>query len=130
MTMAKGTFTVTSWDEETYHMLERGAKLTRASVTQTFNGDVRGEGAVVWLMCYHPGGTARFVGLQHVAGSKGERNGGFVLETVGDFDGGEARGNWTVVSGSGTGELAGLRGEGHFRAPRGPEASFELDYVM
>ena len=77
-----------------------------------------------------PDCTARFVGLQHVAGSIGERNGGFVLETVGDFDGGEASGNWTVVSGSGTGELAGMRGQGRFRAPCGPEASFELDYVM
>jgi hypothetical protein len=70
------------------------------------------------------------VGLQHVAGSIGGQTGGFVLESVGDFDGGEAKGTWTVVTGSGTEELAGLRGEGHFRAPRGSEASFELDYVM
>lgn len=99
MTIAKGTFEVTSWDEETYRELEDGAKLTRASVTQTFSGDVRGEGSVVWLMCYHPDGTARFVGLQHVAASIGQRTGGFVLEAIGDFDGDEAKGRgvWSLA---------------------------------
>jgi hypothetical protein len=37
-------------------------------------------------------------------------------------------GDWFVVPGSGTGELAGLRGEGGFRANLGENAKVHLDY--
>jgi Protein of unknown function (DUF3224) len=37
-------------------------------------------------------------------------------------------GDWFVVPGSGTGELAGLRGEGGFRANLGENAAVHLDY--
>jgi hypothetical protein len=125
MTKARGSFAVTSWHEDPYEELEGGGKLTRASVEQTFTGDISGDGAVQWLMSYRSDGTARFVGLQRVRGSVGDRSGSFVLETAGDFDGNEAKGTWSVVAGSGTAGLTGLRGAGMFRAPK---ASFELDY--
>jgi hypothetical protein len=38
------------------------------------------------------------------------------------------KGDWFVVPGSGTGELAGLRGEGGFEAALGEHASITLDY--
>jgi hypothetical protein len=123
----KGSFALKSWDEETYEEDPSGAKLTRAAVTQTFDGDITGEGATQWLMAYRSDGTARFVGLQRVSGAVGERNGTFVLETAGDFDGKMARWQASVVPGSGTGELVGLSGQGAFGAPHGPEATFELD---
>jgi Protein of unknown function (DUF3224) len=128
MTKAKGSFEVTSWHEDTYEELDGGGKLTRASVEQTFTGDISGDGAVQWLMCYRSDGTARFVGLQRVTGSVGDRTGSFMLETAGEFDGNEAKGSWSVVAGTGTAGLESLRGAGMFRAPRGPKASFELDY--
>jgi Protein of unknown function (DUF3224) len=37
-------------------------------------------------------------------------------------------GDWFVVPGSGTGELAGLRGEGGFTAELGQGADITLDY--
>jgi Protein of unknown function (DUF3224) len=37
-------------------------------------------------------------------------------------------GDWFVVPGSGTGELAGLRGEGGFTAELGHRADITLDY--
>ena len=46
----------------------------------------------------------------------------------GSFDGGEAKGEWTVVPGSGTDELGGLRGRGGFAAPLGSEAAVTLEY--
>jgi hypothetical protein len=63
-----------------------------------------------------------------VAGSVGERSGSFVLQVSGSFDGGEAKGDWTVVPGAGTGELVGLRGSGGFAAPLGSEAAVTLEY--
>jgi len=128
MTKANGSFELASWDEKTYEDLGGGAKLTRASVTQTFSGDIEGDGAVEWLMAYRKDGTARFVGLQRVTASIGPRNGSFVLETTGDFDGKMATWEASVVRGTGTGDLEGLAGSGSFGAPHGSKASFQLDY--
>jgi hypothetical protein len=130
MAKASGTFHVESWDEQTYAELAGGGKLTRASVTQTFAGSIAGAGSVEYLMCSVPGATTRVLGLQRVEGRVGERSGSFVLETVATFDGREVRGAWSVVSGSGTGELPGLRGDGAFTAPLGSDASFSLDYEL
>lgn len=121
-----GSFTVTSWDEEPYLEGPGERKLSRATVSQDFEGDLVGSGSVQWLMCYAPDGTARFVGLQHVEGSVGARRGSFVVETVGEFDGSEASGTWTVVPGSGTDDLAAVTGRGGFQAPMGSTASYEL----
>lgn len=128
MTKAIGEFNIASWDEETYQELEGDAKLTRAVVTQTFSGDLSGTGDVQWLMCHSQDGTARFVGLQRVEGSIEGRSGSFIAESVGDFDGARVTGSWSVLAGSGTGELAGLRGSGSFEAPLGSKASFQLEY--
>jgi Protein of unknown function (DUF3224) len=130
MTQARGSFEITSWNEDAYEEPEGGGKLTRASVEQAFSGDIVGDGAVQWLMFYRIDSTAHFVGLQRVTGSIGGRNGTFVLETSGEFDGTEAEGEWTVVEGSGIGGLSGLRGTGGFRAPHGSTATFELGYEL
>jgi hypothetical protein len=127
-THAQSMFELQSWDENAYLELEGNAKLTRASVAQKFSGDLDGEGSVEWLMCYADDGTARFVGLQRFSGRLGELSGSFVAETLGTFDGGKAKGSWSVVPRSGTDELQGIKGTGSFEAPPGPKASVELDY--
>src|SRR6266498_3921468 len=53
----KGEFELKSWDEKAF-VEGNGEKLTHASVTQHFTGDVKGDGSVEWLMCYRPDGTA------------------------------------------------------------------------
>jgi hypothetical protein len=121
-----GTFELASWEEAPYDEPGDGSRLTLATVTQTFSGDIEGEGSVRWLMAYRPDGTAHFVGLQRVSGVVNGRRGGFVLETTGDFDGKVATWNASVVTGTGTDELAGISGAGRFGAPHGPTASFEL----
>ena len=123
-----GIFKIEGWDESAYSEQEDGRKLTQASVKQSFSGDIEGEGSVEWLMCYRPDETAEFVGLQRIDGRLGGRSGSFVLlQTDGSFDGTEAKGQLSVVPGSGTGELSGLRGQGQFSAPRASEASMTLD---
>jgi hypothetical protein len=65
---ATGTFRIEGWDETAYGETGDGGKLTRAAVRQAFSGDIEGEGAVEWLMCYRPDQTADFVGLQRIVG--------------------------------------------------------------
>lgn len=129
-THATGTFKVKNWKEKPYNKIEGGAKLTRATVTQTFRGDIKGEGAVEFLMAHRADKSAKFVGIQYITGRIGDRSGGFALQVTGTFEGGVAKGRWTVIPGLGTDDLTGLRGKGSFEAPMGPDASFVLEYTF
>ena len=127
-TQAKAEFSVKNWDEKPYNEIENGPKLTRASVTQSMDGDIQGVGAVEFLMAYRTDESASFIGLQRIVGSLGNRLGSFVLEGNGTYEDGTAKGTWSVVPGSGTEDLRGLRGKGEFIAHRGPNGSLTLDY--
>jgi hypothetical protein len=128
---ATATFKIEEWDEKPYAEMEDGRKLTQASVRQALSGGIEGEGEVEWLMCYRSDQTADFVGLESIVGRIGDRSGSFVaLHSAGSFDGTVARGELSVVPGSGTGELQGLRGTGEFTAPYGGEPSLTLDYEL
>lgn len=126
MTAVSGVFQVASWEENAYADRD-GSRLTRASVSQRFEGGIAGDGSAEWLMAYHPNGTARFVGFQVVDGEVEGRRGSFVLETAGEFDGKVARWQASVVAGSQSGELLELSGRGTFEAPHGSQASYELE---
>ncbi len=127
-THAKGRFEVKTWDENPYDETDGGLKLTRASVTKSFRGGIEGEGTLEYLMVYPGDGSAKFVGLERVVGRLGDRWGSFVLEHSGTFEGGVAEASWSVVPGSGTGELRGLRGEGGFASADAQRYPITLDY--
>jgi hypothetical protein len=120
-TTAKAQFKVTNWDEQPYD--ESGPKLTRASVTQAYTGDIVGEGKVEYLMAYREDGSASYVSSERVVGRLGGREGSFVLQGSGTFEGGTARVRYSVVPGSGTGDIANLRGEGGIESVHGAEYS-------
>jgi Protein of unknown function (DUF3224) len=130
MHKATGSFEVLTAGEEPIAELEGGIKLTRASGTQTFTGDIAGDGSVDWLMLYRGDTSAHLVGLQRITGSVGGRRGSFVIAADGDHDGTSSRIEWVVVAGSGTGELAGIRGSGHLIAPGGRTGTYELGYEL
>ena len=113
-TQATGTVTSKSWEEQPFSEPEGGLKLTRASVVNAFDGDIQGEGTLEYLMYYRSEQHASFIGLEQVAGTLGGRTGTFVLEHSGAFENGVVRATWRVAEGSGTGDLAGLRGEGDY----------------
>ena len=125
---AKATFEMKSWDEKPYDEMEGGPKLTRATVAKSFSGDIEGDGTVEYLMIHREDGSASFVGLERVVGSIGDRQGSFVLQHSGSFEGGTATSTWFVVAGSGTGDLRGLRGEGGFASAQADEYAITLDY--
>ena len=130
MNRATGTFTVTGGTEEILREAPGEVKLTRVSGTQRFGGGISGAGSVEWVFCYRPDGSARFAGFQRIEGTIAGRSGSLVLESVGDHESGRSKGRWQVIPGSGTGELAGIHGEGSFDAPGGAEVLYELEYGL
>jgi uncharacterized protein DUF3224 len=128
--VAHARFAITRWDEKPYSEGPDLPKLTRAAVIKTFTGDIAGEGHVEYLMMYRGDGSASFIGLERVVGSVAGRSGSFVLQRSGVFENGVAKESYTVVPGSGTGELRGLRGEGATAVGHGMEHPLTLDYEL
>lgn len=127
---ANARFAIKSWDEKPYNEGQDLPRLTRASVTKTFTGDIEGEGAVEYLMMYRGDGSAAFVGLERVVGRIGGKAGTFVLQRTGVFESGQAKESYSVIPGSATGELRGLRGDGSSAVGHGSEHPFTLDYEL
>jgi hypothetical protein len=125
-----GSFEVTSWNEETIDGLDQAGKVTRARIGQRFAGGITAETVFDTVMTYREDGTADFLGFQRVVGRLGGREGSFVLQSIGTFDGKEARATTSVVPDSGRGALAGLRGTGTSVAPIGPSGTYTLDYDL
>jgi hypothetical protein len=127
---AHARFAIKSWDEKPYSEGDDLPRLTRATVTKTFTGDVEGEGHVEYLMMYRADGSAAFVGLERIAGRIGGRSGSFVLQRAGVFEGGQAKESYSVIPDSGTGELRAIRGDGTSAVGHGSEHPFTLAYEL
>lgn len=119
--MGGGTMTTLEWQETTWDGKPAAEvptpKTTVASDTATITGEIEGEVADRWLMSYAPDDTARFVGLTRVEGRVAGRTGTFVLQHAGRYDAEGLHSDFTVVPGSGTGELSGISGAGTFVHP-------------
>jgi hypothetical protein len=129
-THLEGAFEVTSWSEEQVGGLEGAAKVTVAGIGQRFTGGIEAETKWDMVMTYRDDGTADFVGYQRLEGRIGDKEGTFVLQGLGEYDGAEARTRLVVVPGNSTGELSGLRGSGLAVAPMGSTGTFSLDYEL
>ena len=127
---ANARFSIKSLNEQPYSEGPDLPKLTRASVAKAYSGDIEGEGQAEYLMMYRGDGSATFIGLERVVGRVDGRAGTFVLQRTGVFEGGLAKESYTVIPGSGTGELAGLRGDGSTALGHGTEYPFALDYDL
>ena len=127
---ANARFAITSWDEKPYSEGPDLPKLTRATVQKTFTGDIEGDGQVDYLMMYRSDGSATFVGLERFTGKVDGKSGSFVLQRTGVFEDCQAKESYTILPGSATGELRGLRGEGTSSVGHGMEHQFTLSYEL
>jgi Protein of unknown function (DUF3224) len=127
-THATGRIDVKTYEPQPYEEVDGGPNLVEIHVTETFSGDIEGEGVVRFLQAVREDGSASFVGIERVTGSIAGRPGSFLLQDAGTLEGSTVKGDWFVIPGSGTGELAGLRGEGGFEAELGQHAAITLDY--
>jgi len=105
-----------------------GPKIVEVRVSETFSGDLSGEGTVRFLQTLADDGSASFVGVERFTGTLAGRRGSFVLQDQGTVANDVVSGTWFVVPNSGTGELTGLRGDGGFKAALGQSAEIWLDY--
>ena len=127
-TRATAKIEVHAYEPETYEDSGGGTDLVEIHVTEAFHGDIEAEGVVRFLQAIRADGSASFVGIERISGSIAGRSGTFLLQDAGTVDGSVVSGTWFVVPGSGTGGLAGLRGEGGFTANLGEGADVTLDY--
>jgi Protein of unknown function (DUF3224) len=127
-TRADAVITVHTYQPASYETPADGPSLVRIHVEEAFSGDIEGTGVVEFLQAARADGSASFVGIERVTGAIAGRTGSFLLQDSGVVTGNVVAGDWFVVPGSGTGELAGLRGEGGFRANLGENAEVHLDY--
>ena len=121
-----GDFELTSWDENPAQDLEGTVKVATARIAQRITGGIQAETVADMVVTYRPDGTAEYVGHHGVLGRLGGRSGSFVLRANGTFDGTEARTEFEVIPGSGTGELAGIAGSGSAGAGHGSTGTCSL----
>jgi hypothetical protein len=127
---AKGHTEVTTYEPKPFDELPGAPSLVEIQVTETFSGDIQGEGVVRVVQAARADGSATLVGIERVRGSIHGKRGSFLLQVSGTLIGKELTADWSVVPGSGTGELAGLRGDGGFKAQVGQNGSIWLDYYF
>ena len=128
--IANARFAIKTWDEAPYSEGQDQPRLSRASVTKTYTGDIEGEGQVEYLMMYRSDGSATFVGLERIVGRIDGKTGTFVLQRTGIFEGGQAKESYSVIPGSATGDLQGLLGDGNSAVGHGMEHPFTLTYEL
>jgi hypothetical protein len=124
---AKAKITVQSSEVEPYDQTASPA-LVEVRLTETFAGDIEGESPVRALQVLRDDKSACLVSVQRFRGRLGGRHGTFVLQGSEIVENGKIKATWSVVPGSGTGGLSGLRGEGGFEGEFGRGSDGTLDY--
>jgi len=123
----KGKFTVISWDEKPAHDLGGESKINRATVKQSYAGDIAGESTVEYVMYYPAATRSTFVGLEYFKGTIAGKTGQFVLEHQGKFENGVASSEFTAIGG--TDELSNLQCTGRFATISHTEAEYQFDIL-
>jgi hypothetical protein len=129
MSRAEGTFDIDSFDAQDPHDDRDGVQLARARITKTFRGDLEGSSETD-IITVHTNRPAAYAGIERFDGTVHGRPGGFVLQHNAGGSDGVSWMTWKIVETSGTGELAGIRGEGQIEI--GPDGghSYALDYQL
>ncbi len=133
---ATATFLPTAWDEKPYGELPKPTRLTKASVTFSFKGQIEGQAQTEFVMFYKEydekdphRSLAVYVGLTRFTGTLNGKSGGFVMEERGTFEGGAAKSTSTIVSGSGTGDLRDIAGSGYGISTQ-KSSEMNLEYAL
>lgn len=102
-----------------------GGNMGHNSFYKTFSGDITGTSLVkaIMLMSEAPG-PAVYVGIERFNCTVLGKTGTFLMTHSAVMQGGVQSAQWTIVPGSGTGELTGIRGRGDIL----PKHDFVLEY--
>jgi hypothetical protein len=97
-------------------------------LSETFTGDIDGESPVRALQALRDDHSACLASMQRFRGTRGGRQGTFVLQGSEIVENGNIKATWFVVPGWGIGDLSGRRGEGGFEGQFGKGSDGTLDY--
>ncbi len=128
MPTVTATFEITGWDETVYDAPDEGPPMARATVRKRFSGPLEGTSSAELLTAKGDGG-AGYLASERVEASLEGRHGTFVIQHGGIGDETEQRAFGSIVPGSGTGELEGLRGDATF-AHDDAGARLTLSYTL
>ena len=125
---AEGTFTLDSWNAEKPYDEHEGTQTARVHVGKTFTGGLAGTSTTELITVVTEAGPAAYVGIERFVGTLAGRTGGFVLQHGAGAEDGTPWLSWKIAEGTGTGDLAGITGEGEIII--GPDGghSYTLDY--
>lgn len=126
-TRANAKITVQSSEAQPFDQAG-GPALVEIRLTENFTGDIDGDSPVRALQVKRNDKSAQLVSMQRFCGKLAGRQGTFVLQGSEVVENGKIKATWLVVSGSGTGDLSGLRGEGGFEGEFGKGSDGWLEY--
>lgn len=127
---AKSTFTLDAFQQADPYSQEEGVNFARAQISKTFVGDFEGTGAVEMLSARGTEGGAGYVALERIEGTLKGKRGSFALLHIGTMSTDSRWAKWPIVPGSGTGELAGISGEGEIDIDAEGRHHFTLSYEL
>jgi hypothetical protein len=125
---ASAPFTNDRYDEEAYGEAD-GVEVSRVHISRTFTGDLEGESTAEILIAKSEGGGG-YVGHDQIGGTLAGKTGGFVFQHTGLMGPEGVTSTGVIVPGSGTGELAGITGEGTMLADDDGNHTLTLEYEL
>lgn len=138
MTTATATFEIVTRTpaESPFAEDDRGVCYGRLILAKTFHGDVEATSTVEMIFTRTPDGAGGFAGagyvaLERISGSVHGRTGSFALLHLSTVTAnGQTSGSWPISPGSGTGQLAGISGEGRIDIATDGSHTLTLDYEV
>jgi hypothetical protein len=121
-----GTFTLDSWEQDDVDVRD-GTGIAKAHVTKTLSGDLVGTSTADLLLAGTQEGSRAYCGFERITGTIAGRTGSFVLRHTAEGDAAGGWLTWQILPGSGTGELAGVLGEGQIDKDEAGHHTFWLD---
>jgi hypothetical protein len=125
---ATAPFTNDRYDEEPYGEAA-GTELSRVHIARTFTGDLEGESTAELLIAKAEGGGG-YIGHDRISGTLAGKSGTFVFQHAGLMGPEGVTNTGTIVPGTGTGELAGITGEGTMLADEEGNHTLTFDYEL
>jgi hypothetical protein len=98
-------------------------------ISRTFTGDLEGSSAAELLIAKSEGGGG-YVGHDRITGTLGGKTGSFVFQHTGLMGAEGVTNTGVIVPGTGTGELAGISGEGTMLADEDGNHTLTLEYEL
>jgi Protein of unknown function (DUF3224) len=130
MKRTTGTIEMRQRDATPFDSMPKGTTLQLVQLTEEFFGEVSGILTARFIQVVTADGLARQWGAGRLVGTVAGRRGSFAIQDAGSVRGDKVEGTWSVISGSGSDELSGLRGNASFKGTIGQPVSYAFEYAF